>query len=164
MGGNAARRRQQLYVETFDLDRRTRLHLTYCVHSDTRKRGITLLRLNQRYTAAGLPLDTDELPDFLPALLGFAALAPDGYEETLLGEHRLSLELLRLASYLDLRWDEHSWGGNICFLTVDTGPCSLRAAGASDRISLAPRPRVTKPTVQRMKTSSRFCRPIRQKR
>jgi nitrate reductase delta subunit len=88
--------RQRHYVETFDLDRRTSLHLTYYLYGDTRKRGLALLRLKRMYVAAGLPLEADELPDFLPALLEFAALAPSGYGETLLGEHRLALELLRL--------------------------------------------------------------------
>ncbi len=88
--------RQRRYVETFDLDRRTSLHLTYYLYGDTRKRGLALLRLKRLYAAAGLPLSADELPDYLPALLEFAALAPDGYGKTLLGEHRLSLELLRL--------------------------------------------------------------------
>lgn len=87
---------EQQYVETFDLDRRTSLHLTYYLYGDTRKRGLALLRLKRMYAAAGLPLAADELPDFLPALLEFAALAPDGYGETLLREHQLALELLRL--------------------------------------------------------------------
>ena len=88
--------RAQRYVGTFDLDRRTSLHLTYYLYGDTRKRGMALLRLKHMYAAAGLPLDGDELPDFLPAMLEFAALAPDGYGHTLLAKHRLSLELLRL--------------------------------------------------------------------
>ncbi|HEU5362391.1 MAG TPA: nitrate reductase molybdenum cofactor assembly chaperone, partial [Gaiellaceae bacterium] len=88
--------RQRRYVETFDLDRRATLHLTYYLLGDTRKRGLALLRLKRLYAAAGLPLDSDELPDYLPALLEFATLAPDGYGATLLGEHRLALELLRL--------------------------------------------------------------------
>jgi nitrate reductase delta subunit len=88
--------RQRRYVETFDLDRRTSLHLTYYLHGDTRKRGLALLRLKRLYAAAGLPLEADELPDFLPALLEFAAHAPEGYGETLLAEHRLALELLRV--------------------------------------------------------------------
>ncbi len=88
--------RQRAYVETFDLDRRTSLHLTYYLHGDTRKRGLALLRLKRLYAAAGLPLAADELPDYLPALLEFAALAPRGYGETLLGEHRIGIELLRL--------------------------------------------------------------------
>jgi len=97
--------RQRRYVETFDLDRRTSLHLTYYLYGDTRKRGLALLRLKRMYAAAGLPLAADELPDFLPALLEFAALAPAGHGETLLGEHRLGLELLRLRlSALESPW------------------------------------------------------------
>jgi nitrate reductase delta subunit len=88
--------RERQYVETFDLDRRTSLHLTYYLYGDTRKRGLALLRLKRLYAAAGLPLAADELPDYLPALLEFAALAPDGYGRTLLDENRLGLELLSL--------------------------------------------------------------------
>ena len=87
--------RQAAYVETFDLDRRTGLHLTYYLHGDTRRRGMALLRMKRLYAAAGLPLAEGELPDYLPALLEFAAIAPAGYGETLLREHRLALELLR---------------------------------------------------------------------
>jgi nitrate reductase delta subunit len=83
------------YVETFDLHRRTSLYLTYYIHGDTRKRGMALLRLKRLYAAAGLEPATGELPDFLPLMLEFAALAPDGLGETLLREHRPSLELLR---------------------------------------------------------------------
>jgi nitrate reductase delta subunit len=83
------------YVETFDLHRRTSLYLTYYVHGDTRKRGMALLRLKRLYAAAGLAAATGELPDYLPLMLEFAALAPDGLGVTLLREHRPSLELLR---------------------------------------------------------------------
>jgi nitrate reductase delta subunit len=83
------------YVETFDLQRRTSLYLTYYLHGDTRKRGMALLRLKRLYAAAGLELTGGELPDFLPLMLEFAALAPDGAGETLLREHRPGLELLR---------------------------------------------------------------------
>ena len=85
----------QRYVETFDLRRRTSLYLTYYLHGDTRKRGMALLRLKRLYAAAGLELAGDELPDYLPLVLEFAALAPAGAGETLLREHRPALELLR---------------------------------------------------------------------
>jgi nitrate reductase delta subunit len=85
----------QTYVETFDLRRRTSLYLTYYVHGDTRKRGMALLRLKRLYAAAGLELAGGELPDYLPLMLEFAALAPGGLGETLLLEHRPALELLR---------------------------------------------------------------------
>jgi nitrate reductase delta subunit len=83
------------YVETFDLRRHTSLYLTYYLHGDTRKRGMALLRLKRLYAAAGLELEGGELPDYLPLMLEFAALAPDGAGETLLREHRPGLELLR---------------------------------------------------------------------
>jgi nitrate reductase delta subunit len=86
---------EQRYVETFDLRRRASLYLTYYVHGDTRKRGMALLRLKRLYAAAGLELASGELPDYLPLMLEFAALAPADAGETLLREHRPALELLR---------------------------------------------------------------------
>jgi nitrate reductase molybdenum cofactor assembly chaperone NarJ/NarW len=85
------------YVETFDLRRRASLNLTYYAHGDTRERGMALLRLKKLYRAAGLPLASAELPDHLAVMLAFAALAPEGYGEALLAEHRPAIELLRLS-------------------------------------------------------------------
>ena len=85
------------YVETFDLRRRASLSLSYYAHGDTRERGMALLRLKKLYRAAGLPLESSELPDHLTVMLAFAALAPEGYGEALLGEHRAAIELLRLS-------------------------------------------------------------------
>jgi nitrate reductase delta subunit len=85
------------YVETFDLRRRATLELTYYVHGDTRERGMALLRLKKLYRAAGLPMDSAELPDHLTVMLAFAALAPAGHGEALLAQHRPAIELLRLS-------------------------------------------------------------------
>jgi nitrate reductase delta subunit len=85
------------YVDTFDLRRRASLHLTYYVHGDTRERGMALLRLKKLYRAAGLPMESAELPDHLTVMLAFAALAPAGHGEALLAEHRPGIELLRLS-------------------------------------------------------------------
>jgi nitrate reductase delta subunit len=86
---------QAEYVETFDFDRRASLHLTYHTHGDRRQRGIELVRLKRRFAACGLALADGELPDYLPALLEFAALAPDGEGAALLAELRAPLELVR---------------------------------------------------------------------
>lgn len=86
---------ERRYVETFDLRRRSGLYLSYYLHGDTRKRGMALLRLKRLYAAAGLELTSGELPDYLPLVLEFAALAPDGAGEMLLREHRPAIELLR---------------------------------------------------------------------
>lgn len=87
---------QQHYVETFDLDKRCGLYLTFYGEGDRRQRGSALLRLKRLYRAAGLPLEGSELPDYLPVMLEFAAAVPDPRMGTfVLREHRAALELLR---------------------------------------------------------------------
>ncbi|MBA2348058.1 MAG: nitrate reductase molybdenum cofactor assembly chaperone [Solirubrobacterales bacterium] len=86
---------QVRYVATFDMKRSVTPHLTYYEHGDTRRRGVALLRLKRLFREAGLPVADGELPDHLAVILAFAALAPDGYGEAVLAEHRPALELLR---------------------------------------------------------------------
>jgi nitrate reductase molybdenum cofactor assembly chaperone NarJ/NarW len=93
----AAIEAQRHYVQTFDLRRRSGLYLTYYLHGDTRKRGMALLVLKQRYRAHGLRLADGELPDLLPVVLEFAALAGPGDGEAPLRQHRQGIELLRAA-------------------------------------------------------------------
>jgi nitrate reductase molybdenum cofactor assembly chaperone NarJ/NarW len=88
---------RRAYVETFDFARRNSLYLTYHVHGDRRQRGVALLRLKQRYGAAGLDLLDGELPDYLPVMLEFAALAPDDVGLAALADSRDAIELIRAA-------------------------------------------------------------------
>jgi len=82
----------QHYVETFDLRRRCALYLTYYRYGDTRKRGMAMVSFKAAYRAAGLVPAEEELPDYLPMVLDFAAAHPRG--EKLLRAHRADLELL----------------------------------------------------------------------
>jgi nitrate reductase delta subunit len=116
------------YVDTFDLRRRASLNLTYYAHGDTRERGMALLRLKKLYRVAGLPLDCDELPDHLTVMLAFAALAPPGHGEALLGEHRPALELLRLSL--------HDLGSPYAHVLDAVAAC-LSALGIHDRAEVA---------------------------
>ncbi|MDA8392135.1 MAG: nitrate reductase molybdenum cofactor assembly chaperone [Actinomycetota bacterium] len=68
------------YVETFDLERRRSLHLTYFRHGDTRERGMALAELASHYRAAGYRPPERELADFLPALLELAAVSEVGVD------------------------------------------------------------------------------------
>jgi nitrate reductase molybdenum cofactor assembly chaperone NarJ/NarW len=86
----------QQYVDTFDHTRRRSLHLTYYRHGDTRARGMALLALKRAYRQAGHEPPEAELPDFLPLILEFAALAPEPGHRILL-QCRAGLELLRQA-------------------------------------------------------------------
>lgn len=86
----------QAYVATFDHTRRRSLYLTYYRHGDTRARGMALLALKHAYRQAGCEPPQGELPDFLPLMLEFAALAPEPGRRLLL-QCRPGLELLRHA-------------------------------------------------------------------
>ena len=116
------------YVETFDLRRRASLYLTYYAHGDTRERGMALLRLKKLYRAAGLPMDSAELPDHLTVMLAFTALAPPGHGEALLAEHRPAIELLRLSLH-----DLHSPYAHI----VDAIADGLPALSVTERAEVA---------------------------
>jgi nitrate reductase delta subunit len=85
------------YVATFDHRKRCCLFLTYYAYGDTRKRGMALLAMKRKYSAAGLALAGDELPDHLAVMLEFAATAPPDLGRDILTAHRAGLELLRLA-------------------------------------------------------------------
>jgi nitrate reductase molybdenum cofactor assembly chaperone NarJ/NarW len=83
------------YVETFDFAKQRSLHLTYHLHGDSRQRGMALAKLKREYAAAGLEGDAAELPDFLPLMLEFCALAPEPAGRELLDRHRPAIELVR---------------------------------------------------------------------
>jgi nitrate reductase delta subunit len=87
-------RLQASYTETFDFKRRGCLYLSYYRYGDQRARGQVLVDMKEIYARAGYPLDTTELPDYLPLVLEFASEVP---EEglTMLAEHRAALEVIR---------------------------------------------------------------------
>jgi len=85
------------HVATFDLTRRCSPYLTYYRYGDTRQRGMALLAFKHTFRQSGWEVGDQELPDYLPAVLEFAALAPDAAGHRLLVAHRAGLELLRLA-------------------------------------------------------------------
>lgn len=86
------------YVDVFDLSSKQALYLSYWTDGDTRRRGETLAAFKQRYRDAGMLVDTHgELPDYLPMVLEYAALADPRGGRELLQEYRASLELIRIA-------------------------------------------------------------------
>ncbi|MFF3492830.1 nitrate reductase molybdenum cofactor assembly chaperone [Streptomyces sp. NPDC002795] len=81
------------YVQVFDFKNRHSLYLTWWRDGDTRRRGMSLVRMKEVYRRHGMEFTGEELPDFLPAVLEFSA-----QEGTfLLEENRAGLELLRFA-------------------------------------------------------------------
>jgi nitrate reductase molybdenum cofactor assembly chaperone NarJ/NarW len=80
------------YVQVFDFENRHSLYLSWWRDGDTRRRGMSLVHFKDVYRAHGLECDDEEPPDFLPAVLEFAART--GNTDLLL-EHREGLRELR---------------------------------------------------------------------
>lgn len=67
---------QEDYVETFDRNKSLSLHLFEHVHGDSRDRGQAMVDLSEVYKEAGLCIDKNELPDYLPAFLEYISYLP----------------------------------------------------------------------------------------
>lgn len=78
--------RQEDFVRLFDRGRSTSLHLFEHVHGDTRNRGPAMVELAAIYEANGFAMTGHELPDFLPLMLEFCAVAPPETAANLLGQ------------------------------------------------------------------------------
>lgn len=86
----------QSYVRTFDFNERSTLYLTYTVFKDNRDRGPALVKLRQEFLAAGAELESDELPDYLPLILEFAAITDTAKSAKILKLHFRAIERLAL--------------------------------------------------------------------
>ena len=77
---------QEAYVSLFDRTRRLSLHLFEHVHGESRDRGQAMVGLAALYQKAGLSISANELPDFLPLFLEYAATRPLPEVQSLLGD------------------------------------------------------------------------------
>jgi len=80
------------YVKTFDHRRRAALYATFAPYGDTRRRGVALAKLRDAYHRAGFVERDGELPDYLPVVLQFAALAGDDAADDVLCQARGGIE------------------------------------------------------------------------
>jgi len=83
------------YISTFDFNENTNLYLTYAKLKDERKRGEVLAELKNLYMDAGLYMYNDELPDYLPLVLEFIAVAPENLTEQIYQQFKPALEILQ---------------------------------------------------------------------
>ncbi|MFK9092902.1 nitrate reductase molybdenum cofactor assembly chaperone [Bacillus salipaludis] len=84
----------QQYAQTFDFSDKTTLYLTYPIFGENPDRGKALVKLKNEYFEAGFPLESDELPDYLPLILEFCSLAPIESAQKMLQIHRKSIDQL----------------------------------------------------------------------
>ena len=77
---------QERYVWLFDRTRSLSLNLYEHVHGESRDRGQAMVALLELYSARGLELSANELPDHLPVFLEFLSTLPEAEAASLLGE------------------------------------------------------------------------------
>lgn len=84
--GNDLLSSQEHYVEVFDRGRATSLHLFEHVHGESRDRGMAMIDLGNMYEKAGLILQANELPDYLPVVLEYLSTRPEHEVHEMLGD------------------------------------------------------------------------------
>lgn len=77
---------QEGYVQTFDLTAEHSLHLTHHLFGDDKNRGPALIDLGELYKDYGVEVLTNELPDYLPLILEFAAYLDDSEANVFLSD------------------------------------------------------------------------------
>lgn len=77
---------QERYVSLFDRSAALSLHLFEHVHGESRARGAAMTQLAEIYGRAGLCVEVAELPDYLPLVCEFLALAPPAQGQALLAD------------------------------------------------------------------------------
>jgi nitrate reductase molybdenum cofactor assembly chaperone NarJ/NarW len=87
---------QARYVRLFDQTRSLSLNLYEHVHGESRDRGQAMVELLKLYSAHGLELSAQELPDHLPVFVEFLSVLPHAQAATLLGEAAHVLEALHV--------------------------------------------------------------------
>lgn len=90
---------QKLYVETFDYKDKTSLYLTSHELGDSRKRGDSLIKLQKLIYESGFEYEGKELADYIPMLLEFLAVAPEGEAVNRLSK-RLAFAIHRVMNHL----------------------------------------------------------------
>ncbi|MBU9766303.1 nitrate reductase molybdenum cofactor assembly chaperone [Mycobacterium sp. TNTM28] len=82
------------YVDTFDLQKRSTMLLTYWTSGDTRNRGADMVEFAQAFRAAGVQVPKGEAPDHLPVVLEFAATVDPEVGRRLLAKYRVPIDVI----------------------------------------------------------------------
>ncbi len=85
---------QAEYVQTFDLKAEHSLHLTHHLFGDDKNRGPALIDLGELYKDYGVEVSTNELPDYLPLILEFAAYLDEAEANVFLADANKVLGVL----------------------------------------------------------------------
>lgn len=91
---------EELYVQTFDFQKKTTLYMTYFKMEDSRERGQMLVRLKETYELFGLEIASSELSDYLPLMCEFLYAARwEGHRKEATESLSLMLAVLEDGTY-----------------------------------------------------------------
>jgi nitrate reductase delta subunit len=85
---------QEDYVRTFDFSAEHSLHLTHHLFGDDKNRGPALIDLGELYKDYGIETVGNELPDYLPLVLEFAAQLEDSEASVFLSDAQKVFDVL----------------------------------------------------------------------
>ncbi|MFI6308113.1 nitrate reductase molybdenum cofactor assembly chaperone [Amycolatopsis thailandensis] len=126
------------YIEVFDRKPRRTLHLSWFLDGDTRRRGETLAALRRFYRTHGFAPAENELPDFLPVILEFAAAAGADAAGQVLARFHPALDLLhRNLSSMDTPYRD---AVTAVLATLPATPAPLPAEPPAELVGLDPFP------------------------
>lgn len=94
LAGKSLTELQQDYVQTFDMMAEHSLHLTHHLFGDDKNRGPALIDLGELFKDYGVEVVTNELPDYLPLILEFAAYLDDNEAMVFLSDANKVLKVL----------------------------------------------------------------------
>ncbi len=94
LAGKSLTELQEDYVRTFDMVAEHSLHLTHHLFGDDKNRGPALIDLGELYKDYGVEVVTNELPDYLPLILEFAAYLDDNEASVFLADANKVLKVL----------------------------------------------------------------------
>ncbi|MCX4187536.1 nitrate reductase molybdenum cofactor assembly chaperone [Methylophaga sp. OBS4] len=94
LAGKSLTELQEDYVQTFDMTAEHSLHLSHHLFGDDKNRGPALIDLGELYKDYGVEVVTNELPDYLPLTLEFAAQLDDNEAMVFLSDAKKILKSL----------------------------------------------------------------------
>lgn len=118
---------QCAYSELFDRSRSLSLHLFEHVHGDNRERGQAMIDLGEQYAAAGFLLEGNDLPDFVPVFLEYAACLPPAEQRETLSQP--AHVFAALAERLDKRGSPYAGVFHAILALAGARPARVEIAG-----------------------------------
>lgn len=92
--GTPFRQLDENYVRWFDFSEQTSLYLTHGIFGDNRERGLAFVKLKMEFAKAGFYIKNGELPDYLPLILEFAAVAEEQFIQKMFLIHKKAIDTL----------------------------------------------------------------------